>query len=161
MAFAYEFISDEDQKKLAAFNPEGGLQNVNVLEWTIDRELDAFLVWVRPEKGPPDGAWYAFVWRGAVFHVLIHEQSRTRRADGRWKVSIKMKTLSPAGMPPQSFEARSALILLHKAVQLEIREKELRTGEGKDIAEVQINTSSSSWIAREPTTPYLRGTSRG
>lgn len=74
MAFVNEYVSAEDAKKydLAALFKRFDKPLLGSPTWTIDRENDAFLLWLRSSREESRNyEMFAMAWKGNIFPVYL------------------------------------------------------------------------------------------
>ena len=116
MTFVYEHISDEDKKRIDFSKITVLGHEADSYQWVIDREFNAFLIWIRPDREPPYEEWYAFCWQGKIFPVALREQDRIQISDNKWIVTVKYRTLLPEGISTKTPEFKSVFIKIQEAI---------------------------------------------
>ncbi|WAR43266.1 hypothetical protein [Methylomonas rapida] len=84
MTFVNELISEEEKNTFDFSIIELPYQpRPRLYKWTIDRERNAFLIWVRQVREPPHHEIYAFIWKGLRFEPwLLYKGEKS--TNGKW-----------------------------------------------------------------------------
>jgi len=83
MPFVNELISEEEKNNFDFSVIDVSYQiRPKLYKWTIDRERNSFLIWVRQDREPPHHHTYVFVWKGLRFEPLIRYTSE-KTANGK------------------------------------------------------------------------------
>ena len=85
MAFVTEFIPEDDLIKYCIAEINDKVRKANFeSEWTIDREKDVYLRWMRTERGDVGKNDLMFSWKGTVFWVALCRSGNTERGEKGW-----------------------------------------------------------------------------
>lgn len=138
MTFVYEHISEEDKQQLDL--PKLGFHRYLLVpsNWVIDRELDAFLIWISPDREPPHEHWYAFWWQGTVFSVAILQRQSILTTDGKRIIPVKFRAFLPLEVLSNNPELKNALVKIEEAIKVEVLSGAIAAGWGHDVSEVQV-----------------------
>ena len=114
MTFVYEKISDEDKQRIDFSSIKVGSIKSNPHWWVIDRDLNAFLVWVIQEREPPHEHWYAFWWQGQVIGVAVIIKDGLNSENGKPTINGKIINF---WTPGNSFDSHSEQNLITKKIK--------------------------------------------
>jgi hypothetical protein len=144
MTFVYERIPEADSQRLNDLKIcIGGhrlIQTDHV--WTINRELDAFMIWGYPEREPPHETWYIFWWKGQLTEVAIVEKPSGRTQEDYLIGQLEVMNIIPPQLILQNpVELNELLIQLKIAIEVDYR-GEAKAANWKPVAEVCIQFPS-------------------
>jgi hypothetical protein len=139
MPFVYEPVPEADKQRIDFSKIKVHLKKVNTYRWTVDRELDAFLIWGHPEREPPYARWYAFWWQGRIFDVARVEHPHLIAPDGRWIGKLEIVNIvPPVQMRHPGAELNAAVRAIRDAVRVDYLGMKSETKWKSLFADVQI-----------------------
>jgi hypothetical protein len=85
MAFINEFISEEDDKKygISEINKKAHVANYKC-DWTIDRERDIYLRWMRYDREMSGRNDFTFYWKGNLLDIALKRHGDGVRGGKGW-----------------------------------------------------------------------------
>lgn len=101
MTFITEYASEQDIEKY-------GLQAINerdygghgYTKWTIDREQDIYIRYIRSTREEPFDTTYSFYWKGHVLRVVVRSHSSEGKHGGPLHSTVELVGPPfPWGMP--------------------------------------------------------------
>jgi len=120
MPFVNELISEEEKNNFDFSVIDVSYQiRPQLYEWTIDRERDSFLIWVKQDREPPHHDTYVFVWKGLRFEPLIRYTSE-KTASGKFIQTCRIENVYlPKNYPIPSKDNDVMLAALEEALLVE------------------------------------------
>lgn len=122
MPFVNEVISEEEKNNFDFSIIELPYQSrPNLYKWTIDRERDSFLLWVKQDREPPYPNIYAFVWKGLRFEPWVCYTSE-KAASGKLIQTCRIENVYlPKNFPLPSRDNDEMLAMLQEALLIETK----------------------------------------
>ncbi len=122
MPFVNEVISEEEKNSFdfSIIDPSYQRRPKPSI-WTIDRERNAVLVWVKPDREPPYPIIYAFMWKGLRFEPWVCYTSE-KAASGKLIQTCRIEhAFLPKGVPAFSKDVDEMLVALEEALLVETK----------------------------------------
>ncbi len=122
MPFVNELISEEEKSSFDFSIIDLPYQSrPSLYKWTIDRERNSFLVWVKQDREPPYPNIYAFIWKGLRFEPWVCYQGE-KSVSGKWIHIWRIENVYlPENFPLPSKDNDEMLVMLEEALLVEAK----------------------------------------
>lgn len=98
MAFVHEKIAAQDLKiDFTSINSGFGRVLSMPSQWVIDRDRQAFLIWLEQESELPYAKFFALSWRGKVFNVVVSDVEARQQEGGELTLTQKIQRVYAPG----------------------------------------------------------------
>ena len=120
MPFVNELISEEEKNNFDFSIIDVSYQiRPKLYEWTIDRERNSFLIWVKQDREPPHHEIYVFIWKGLRFEPWVLYKGE-KSTNGKWIHIWKIDNVYlPKNYPLPSKDNDEMLVALEEALFVE------------------------------------------